>query len=146
MDSYHCVRNRTRRNSDFIRVNGTILLISIVSYLCNNQILKHLSDNSLIHGQLNDLLGILLFLSYVHLLTTFFAPPSWRLYSGKRVIFLTLFAALWWEYITPYYHTTMTDTLDIAAYCIGASLYAIIIITTKNKTQPKPLFREKPPF
>ena len=84
MDSYHCVRNRTRRNSDFIRVNGTIFLISVVSYLCNNQILKHLSDNSLIHGQLNDLLGILLFLSYVHLLTTFFAPPSWRLYSGKK--------------------------------------------------------------
>jgi hypothetical protein len=127
MDSYNSLRNRTRGDSNFIRLNYTLIAITVLIYVTNNQVLKSISDNKIIHGQLNDVLGVIVFLSYSNLLITYFGKKSLRINSLKKVAISTTIVSLWWEYITPYYHKSTSDPYDLLAYGTGSLIYYVII-------------------
>ncbi len=135
MDSYNSLRNRTRRDSDFISLNYILIAIAILIYVANNQVLKIVFDNKIIHGQLNDVLGIIVFLSYANLLIIYFGKKSLRINSLKKIAISTIVVSLWWEYITPFYHKSTSDPYDLVAYGIGSLIY---FATIKRHEKLKP--------
>jgi hypothetical protein len=115
-----CCGNYSGRN------NFMYLLITFGIYLINENILKKISNNIIIHGYFNDFLAPLLLFFWINI---------WDRNKIARKLYWLIFilACISWEVITPMFKTnSVQDIKDIMTYCIGYIVYLIIEKINEN--------------
>lgn len=110
--------------------NIIFLLVVFVIYIVNQNIIKGLTDNVIVHSYLNDLLAMNLLLPFSNILLW---SKGKGIYSLKNIYIFTLLVGIEWEYVTPLYKgDSISDLKDIVAYFLGATLYYILYKTIKR--------------
>jgi hypothetical protein len=115
---------------------------SIACYLASQHILKHLCENFLIHGYLNDFVAMPVLLSYSNILIVVGTRNDLLLPGLKRVAPFTILVGLFWEYVTPLYQSSKCcDPYDLIAYGLGSLLYLGIIRAFADGKDPRHAFQ-----
>ncbi|TCP54452.1 hypothetical protein EV586_10470 [Tumebacillus sp. BK434] len=101
--------------------NNLILLVAgIVLFLLNESLLKPATDNAFIHGHLNDVLIIWVFIPFLNVLLSLYPKRNLRFETLISCFILTLLVGITWEYLIPLFTSNGTsDPVDMLMYIIG---------------------------
>jgi hypothetical protein len=96
--------------------------------MLNQKVFKHLTDNYIVQGYLNDFLGMIALLVISNMLLSFHKEKDVRLKSFIKIFTFSLVVGIFWECGTPFYKvSSVTDIYDIVVYQCGAVFYYIIL-------------------
>ncbi|MDP2813863.1 MAG: hypothetical protein Q8S15_03240 [Erysipelotrichaceae bacterium] len=116
------------------RSHGAIILTIILFGAINQLFLRYNLPGSFgifLDYYFNDVLASILILTWTDALLSL---RDQRLDNYVHIFLLTLAIALFWEYITPLYHTgSTTDLWDVVAYLIGGIIFSLFVLYRKQK-------------
>lgn len=103
-----------------LKNNLILLAAGIVLFLLNEYLLKPSTANTFVHGHLNDVLIIWVFIPFVNVLLSLYPKRNLRFESLLSCILLTLGIGITWEYLIPLFTSNGTsDPIDMLMYVIG---------------------------
>jgi len=107
--------------------NAVGLVACVVVWLVNRFYLKEATTSILVHGYLNDAVGMFAMLCYCNILTH---RVAWgrRLFTRlPGIMGFSLICGCFWEFVTPLYLArSVSDPLDFVAYLAGGITYSVI--------------------
>ncbi|NUM71708.1 MAG: hypothetical protein HUU43_12735 [Ignavibacteriaceae bacterium] len=110
----------------------SVAVSSVLLYLINSLVLKHLLHSPFLSFYFNDIMGGALFISYLNLLFGWFRVKEHLLRKFHVIVFIMLAAGVGWEYLTPLYKESTSDPYDLLAYQAGGLIYFTGILITKR--------------
>ena len=132
MDHSHSPWNYWRSRSHVAFLSAGLICAAAGGYWLNNLFVKPALPSVFVCGYLNDCLAGVMITAIAALLMVMFAPcPVWR----KPWVFLIVgaCAALYWEYVTPLYTESVSDSRDLVAYGSGAVLFLVVSRRARRK-------------
>ena len=110
-----------------------MLAFGLAAYAVNVHFVKPHSSHWFLHGQFNDVLAVIVLLSFANMLGGVFRHP--RIAERPLVLIVTVLAAsLHWELIAPLYRHSVCDPLDCLAYATGGIVFLTITKTMRSRT------------
>ena len=117
-----------------IRSHGAIILTIILLGAINQLLLRYNVPGSFgifLDYYCNDVLAAILILVWTDALLSL---RDQRLDNYFHIFLITGTIALFWEYITPLYHTgSTTDLWDLVAYLSGGIIFCLFVLYRKQK-------------
>ena len=133
MDFHNRYWNHRRLRSHGCVLSAQLSIAVIIGYLLNQLLLKRLTQSWILHWYLNDFLAIVLLLAFANILMFIFAPyPVWR--NNWLFFVIAVFAAIYWEFITPMYAESVTDPFDLLAYALGSIFFVLFSRRSRSKS------------
>lgn len=116
------------------KYNIILIVLSLLFYLINklNRLFGFvIFDNAYINNHLNDILASSVILGFSNILL----ENKYHMIENLLSIeIFVLVCGLFWEFITPLYKAdSVSDFLDLIAYCFGGLVYWIVMKLIKKK-------------
>jgi len=127
MDPGHSWRYNSRRPGFELLLNLGIMVLCVLGYFANQHLLKSITSNFIVVGHLNDVLAMIILLSYSNILILCGGKKSFVLCTHLRAISFVLAVGFFWEYVTPMYKSSTSDPYDLSAYLLGGETYLLLI-------------------
>lgn len=123
-------------HNHFIWLNCICMFGSVLLYSTNSCIFKRYFNVYFFNNYFNDVLAIILLLSFSNILLSLYQGGKMVLHRFPFILIFTLCVGILWEYITPLYRVDCTsDLFDLAAYVLGAAIYYLAIILSYSRKQ-----------
>ncbi|AMK15811.1 hypothetical protein [Methanobrevibacter olleyae] len=115
-----------RSNENFRVKNLIILIIALLLYLLNNNLLHSL--NWFFTFYFNDLLAIIVLLSFLNVVYPFKLTNLWI------IIIVTILASFVWEYVALFIKSgSIFDYMDIISYFASMAIYLALLYFIEGK-------------
>lgn len=108
------------------RKNICLIAITLALYLINQFIKTRIPVEPIkwfLSCYFNDTIGGITFMAYCGIMLEVFHRKMMKLW---RILLLMACCGFFWEYITPLYRNTISDSWDILAYVSGSFIYWLI--------------------
>ena len=119
---------------DFILLNISIFALAVGIYGISRFTSFPTILPSSLGGHFHDLLATPVLLSATNLWITACRRGDLVLVRLGSIFTLSVIAGVFWEFVTPLYHKSTTDILDLLAYAIGGLLYFFVLQLFKGLT------------
>lgn len=120
--------------SSFFLLNLVLLALAIAIFLTNEYLIKTYTTNNFVHGHLNDILIIWVYIPFLNVLLS--CLPYFRRFQIKSLLactLLTLLTGIVWEYLIPLFFANGTsDPIDLLMYLLGGITIWLILRTLAN--------------
>lgn len=120
--------------SDFILLNISIFALAVGVYGISRLTSFPTILPSSLGGHFHDLLATPVLLSATNLWIIACRRSDLVLVRLGSIFTLSVIAGVFWEFVTPLYHKSTTDILDLLAYAIGGLLYFVVLQSFKGLT------------
>lgn len=108
------------------RKNISIIGITLALYLINQFVKVEIHIKPIrwfLSSYFNDIIGGITFMAYCGIIFELFHKKMMKLW---QILLLMTCCGFFWEYITPLYRNTISDSWDILAYVSGSFIYWLI--------------------
>ena len=120
------------------KYNVILIALSLVIYFINklNRLLDFaLFNNIYVNNHLNDVLAAIVILAFSNVLL----EKKYRMIDNLLYIEIFVFCSgVFWEFVTPLYKTdSVSDVLDLVAYCLGGLVYWIVVKSIQMRRESR---------
>ena len=134
MDHNHSSRHFHWSCSDFIILNISIFALAVGVYGISRFTSFPAALPPSLGGHFHDLLATPVLLSATNLWIIACRRSDLVLVRLGSIFTLSVIAGVFWEFVSPLYHKSTTDVLDLLAYAIGGLLYFVVLQLFKGLT------------
>ena len=127
MDHYYSPRHFRWHCVAFNRLNVLLLAIALSVYGISRFTSFPTVLPSSLGGHFHDLLATPVLLSASNLWIVACGRRDFAIVGLRSILALSLAAGLFWEFITPLYRASTSDSLDLLAYAVGGLLYFVAL-------------------